>query len=403
MMRHFMLAYPLLLSAQLTIKAEVVTTQEAVIGVAQDPELLEPIEKEEVPWSPEFAADRSEAYGVRQLIEDSQEKEQILQRFLEMDTYMRETVSKDESFVNAKEGCQNRHELCTFWAAISECEKNAIYMTINCAPACLSCDKLDSETRVHPDEKAQEAIDRSENYGVRQDLGKEDEEEKVLQRLLEVDEYMHEMISHQDESVRRVNKHCHNRYYSCTYWAVTGLCEENPNFMIQQCAPACYKCPLSEEAAALISLDDQIHENWEKTPYTFHEYYVAGRNLATYRLKDVVSDDKDEPPYELFEDFNIGHLIRGDECWETLRKYRDLAEHLSHQFYGDKVARKRWLPRHGFNQVRQYFGAYFDEICPGADDDICSNKIFKHLPNKTGECHMKAPRPNACDQLSTFC
>lgn len=36
---------------------------------------------------------------------------------------------------------------CVFWASLGECEANPAYMTMNCAPACKSCDKLDIRHR----------------------------------------------------------------------------------------------------------------------------------------------------------------------------------------------------------------------------------------------------------------
>ena len=46
--------------------------------------------------------------------------------------------------------CMNRHELCAFWVALGECEKNRAYMMTNCAPSCLSCQMIDMDTRCPP-------------------------------------------------------------------------------------------------------------------------------------------------------------------------------------------------------------------------------------------------------------
>lgn len=52
--------------------------------------------------------------------------------------------------------CKNKHESCTAWAIAGECDKNANYMVTNCAPACMTCDKLTIESRcpVDPNAKA---------------------------------------------------------------------------------------------------------------------------------------------------------------------------------------------------------------------------------------------------------
>jgi prolyl 4-hydroxylase len=33
-----------------------------------------------------------------------------------------------------QENCKNNHELCSFWAAIGECEANVAFMKVQCAP-----------------------------------------------------------------------------------------------------------------------------------------------------------------------------------------------------------------------------------------------------------------------------
>lgn len=52
--------------------------------------------------------------------------------------------------------CLNKHEKCVAWAVAGECEKNKKYMITNCAPACMTCDKLTIESRcpIDPDAKA---------------------------------------------------------------------------------------------------------------------------------------------------------------------------------------------------------------------------------------------------------
>jgi prolyl 4-hydroxylase len=48
------------------------------------------------------------------------------------------------------DNCRNLHTLCSFWAALGECEKNQAYMVTNCAPACNSCIMLNMEARCPP-------------------------------------------------------------------------------------------------------------------------------------------------------------------------------------------------------------------------------------------------------------
>mmetsp|Transcript_6467 Transcript_6467/g.18204 ORF Transcript_6467/g.18204 Transcript_6467/m.18204 type:complete len:329 (-) Transcript_6467:1154-2140(-) len=43
--------------------------------------------------------------------------------------------------------CKNRHELCTFWQVIGECEANKSYMQTQCAAACHTCQLIDHDRR----------------------------------------------------------------------------------------------------------------------------------------------------------------------------------------------------------------------------------------------------------------
>ncbi|KAL7567681.1 hypothetical protein ACA910_012020 [Epithemia clementina (nom. ined.)] len=72
----------------------------------------------------------------------------------QVDDYMYNQVFVDPKYRKVKNDCKNRHELCTFWAQLGECEKNPNYMQMQCAPACLSCDQLSFETRCPFDKTA---------------------------------------------------------------------------------------------------------------------------------------------------------------------------------------------------------------------------------------------------------
>lgn len=61
---------------------------------------------------------------------------------------IRETLEylndEDESFPESiMRQCKNKHELCSFWAGMEECEKNEPFMISNCSPSCQGCDLLD--------------------------------------------------------------------------------------------------------------------------------------------------------------------------------------------------------------------------------------------------------------------
>jgi len=52
--------------------------------------------------------------------------------------------------------CQNQDEQCSFWASTGECEKNPLYMKVNCAPACKTCSFIDVEARCAFDDSIRE-------------------------------------------------------------------------------------------------------------------------------------------------------------------------------------------------------------------------------------------------------
>ena len=85
-------------------------------------------------------------YGEPQRVQGS-EAPATKRRLKEMLHYMETVVGADPLFDEVKGECQNRHELCAFWAAIDECTVNPSYMKLTCAAACLTCDHLKFETR----------------------------------------------------------------------------------------------------------------------------------------------------------------------------------------------------------------------------------------------------------------
>jgi prolyl 4-hydroxylase len=84
-------------------------------------------------------------FGSLQTIEGAR-KDEVLQRVKESIAYM-ESDSVLELDESLRTKCQNRNELCAFWAVIGECEKNAAYMKTNCAPSCMTCHLIDMSLR----------------------------------------------------------------------------------------------------------------------------------------------------------------------------------------------------------------------------------------------------------------
>lgn len=69
------------------------------------------------------------------------------QRIQEVNDYMFNKVFVKPEYKSVRKECKNRHELCAFWAVIGECDANPSYMTLNCAPSCMTCDLIDIKNR----------------------------------------------------------------------------------------------------------------------------------------------------------------------------------------------------------------------------------------------------------------
>ena len=93
------------------------------------------------------------SYGVPQSI-DGQNLPAMDELFQQVHDYMVNTVYVDPSYANVKHECRNRHESCTFWATLGECEANPKYMRTTCGPACRTCDLLDFDRRCPRNESA---------------------------------------------------------------------------------------------------------------------------------------------------------------------------------------------------------------------------------------------------------
>lgn len=92
-------------------------------------------------------------YGEPQRIEGS-EASSTLAVVRQTNSYMKNFVGAPNPTHNmtahVMKECRNRHELCSFWVAIGECEANPAFMVTNCAPSCRSCHKIDFQTRCPP-------------------------------------------------------------------------------------------------------------------------------------------------------------------------------------------------------------------------------------------------------------
>lgn len=83
-------------------------------------------------------------FGNKQ-IASGDERARTLTVIEESVSYMKNEI--DDLPANIVSQCLNRHDLCSFWAAIGECKANEGFMLTNCSPSCKSCHLIDMKAR----------------------------------------------------------------------------------------------------------------------------------------------------------------------------------------------------------------------------------------------------------------
>mmetsp|Transcript_19499 Transcript_19499/g.36866 ORF Transcript_19499/g.36866 Transcript_19499/m.36866 type:complete len:459 (-) Transcript_19499:112-1488(-) len=123
--------------------------------------------------------------------------------------------------------------------------------------------------------------------------------------------------------------------------------------------------------------NELYYKVWERTEYTVDEFTVAGINIADFGKV---------PLFQLFDDFDISSMIRGDEDWPDLMEYRNGLTRPTLSFYVDKVARKRWLPTMGFPQPKVHFLSYANEMTETGELEDEKQVIRDALPTIGSYC-----------------
>lgn len=162
-----------------------------------------------------------------------------------------------------------------------------------------------------------------------------------------------------------------------------------------------------EESCSQQELLSQLQKNkrtkvkrWRSTRQTLTEFYVAGVNLALFNNKNEQgtmhtkkeraeekpslaggkSDDAEPIIFDLYQDFDIAHLITGNEAFMDLVEHRKLLERPSLSFYVDKVARKRWLQLKGYAQPKLFALKYASELTESRKLEEEKQAILNLLP-----------------------
>lgn len=152
------------------------------------------------------------------------------------------------------EHCQNLDENCAVWATKGECQNNFAFMKKNCCPICQNCGfKEDIEDGAKMGE-----LQAIEQYGVKQ-LVTEENRSAIIPIIKDALQYMDRMRA---KLPVEMYTECRNKDQSCAYWALTGECESNEAYMVQNCAPMCKLCDIDFE-------DEDESEDEEE--YEFYE------------------------------------------------------------------------------------------------------------------------------------
>ncbi|KAL3786940.1 hypothetical protein ACHAWO_013779 [Cyclotella atomus] len=124
--------------------------------------------------------------------------------------------------------CTDNDPSCFSWAKSGECAYNPNYMHKECRRSCLRC-----------------FVDTNQ-FGLTQTLPGEDHElfDETLKKMEDSIEYVMKLWDDSNPDNDRVNYKCRNMDEDCTFWAAQGECENNPDWMSKNCAPACQTCNL---------------------------------------------------------------------------------------------------------------------------------------------------------------
>ena len=79
----------------------------------------------------------------------------------------------------------------------------------------------------------------------------------------------------------------------------------------------------SDESAEECEAPKDGSEVWTRTKHTLTNFEVAGVNLAMYEMEgyqNMIEPSVDIEPFELYQDFDIGSRIKGNETWWNMTR-----------------------------------------------------------------------------------
>ena len=183
--------------------------------------------------------------------------------------------------------CLGSFDTLSFKTLVYPCS-NPGYMYTNCAHSCDTCDGY-----------------KKLNLGVEQRTtgpSLDDWKEDILAHLEDTKDYMFGVVF-QDPKYVNVRKSCQNRNPHCTFWAVVGRCEDDPDYMLRECAPACqscieldwnHRCPYDEADPTTVWGPGDLNHMFERitTDPMFLQYKPR---ILSKPSDDEGNDDEDGP------------------------------------------------------------------------------------------------------------
>jgi hypothetical protein len=124
---------------------------------------------------------------------------------------------------------------------------------------------------------------------------------------------------------------------------------------------------------------------FERNQFTVDEFVVNGVNLATYGFETEENPKiKMTEIYQLYDSFDIGEQIKGNEGWWDLVHYHRDLKRSSLIFYMDKVAQKRYMKAVGYPIPKSLALYYREELWTGDKEERAKEEsaILNILPEK---------------------
>eukprot|EP00980_Cylindrotheca_fusiformis_P013380 scaffold3410_cov141-Cylindrotheca_fusiformis.AAC.23 len=106
------------------------------------------------------------------------------------------------------------------------------------------------------------------DFGVAQTIDSKRGQE-CLDRIAEARDYMTNKVMVED-SYEKTRSLCKNKHKDCTFWSVLGECENNPSYMLLNCAPMLHietRCPLDPDAVDALYPGD-VNKLFERIAYS---------------------------------------------------------------------------------------------------------------------------------------